>query len=44
MVNLSLLSRKIQSEQIKLLGKIEKFIKKKRVNSIQQITIDQYFK
>ncbi|RGB23453.1 hypothetical protein C1646_774465 [Rhizophagus diaphanus] len=28
------------NEQIKLLGKIKKFIKKKQINSMEQITID----
>ena len=32
------------NEQIKLVGKIEKFIKKEKFNSMQQTTIDQYFR
>ena len=32
------------NEQIKLVGKIEKFIKKEQTNSIQQTTLDQYFR
>jgi hypothetical protein len=43
-VNLFLLQQENSSEQIKLLGKIEKFIKKKQVNSMQQTTIDRYFR
>jgi len=43
-VNLFLLQQKNASEQIKLAGKIEKFIKKEKFNSMQQTTIDQYFR
>ena len=43
-VNLFLLQQENASEQIKLLGKIEKFIKKEQFNSMQQTTIDQYFR
>jgi len=43
-VNLFLLQQKNASEQIKLVGKIEKFIKKEKFNSMQQTTIDQYFR
>ena len=32
------------NEQIKLVGKIEKFIKKEQINLMQQITIDRYFR
>ena len=38
-----LLQQENASEQIKLVGKIEKFIKKKQINLMQQTTIDQYF-
>ncbi|CAB5363548.1 unnamed protein product [Rhizophagus irregularis] len=43
-VNLFLLQQENASEQIKLAGKIEKFIKNKQINSMQQTTLDQYFK
>ena len=43
-VNLFLLQQKNASEQIKLVSKIEKFIKKEKFNSMQQTTIDQYFR
>ncbi len=43
-VNLFLLQQDNASEQIKLAGKIEKFFKKERINSMQQTTIDQYFR
>ncbi|RGB23354.1 hypothetical protein C1646_774624 [Rhizophagus diaphanus] len=43
-VNSFLLQQENASEQIKLVGKIEKFIKNKQINSMQQTTIDQYFK
>jgi hypothetical protein len=43
-VNLFLLQQKNAGEQIKLAGKIEKFIKKEQINSMQQTTIDQYFR
>jgi len=42
-VNLFLLQQENASEQIKLVDKIEKFIKKRKFNSMQQTTIDQYF-
>src|SRR2546421_165099 len=42
-VNLFLLQQENASKQIKLVGKIEKFIKKEKFNSMQQTTIDQYF-
>jgi len=38
-----LLQQENASEQIKLVGKIEKFIKKEQINLMQQTTIDQYF-
>lgn len=38
-----LLQQENASEQIKLVDKIEKFIKKEQINSMQQSTIDQYF-
>ncbi|CAI2186995.1 17155_t:CDS:1, partial [Funneliformis geosporum] len=43
-VNLFLLQQENASEQIKLVGKIEKFIKKEQTNSMQQTTLDQYFR
>jgi hypothetical protein len=43
-VNLFLLQQENASEQIKLADKIEKFIKKEQINSMQQTTIDQYFR
>ena len=43
-VNLFLLQQKNASEQIKLVGKIEKFIKKEKFNSMQLTTIDHYFR
>ena len=43
-VNLFLLQQENASEQIKLVDKVEKFIKKEKFNSMQQITIDQYFR
>jgi hypothetical protein len=43
-VNLFLLQQENASEQIKLAGKIEKFIKKEQTNSMQQTTLDQYFR
>ena len=43
-VNLFLLQQENASKQIKLVGKIEKFIKKEKFNSMQQTTIDQYFR
>ncbi|EXX53376.1 hypothetical protein RirG_244470 [Rhizophagus irregularis DAOM 197198w] len=42
-VNLFLLQQENAGKQIKLAGKIEKFIKKRKFNSMQQTTIDQYF-
>ena len=39
-VNLFLLQQENASEQIKLVSKIEKFIKKKQFNSTQQTVID----
>ncbi|CAB5360730.1 unnamed protein product [Rhizophagus irregularis] len=42
-VNLFLLQQENAGEQIKLAGKIEKFIRKRKFNSMQQTTIDQYF-
>jgi hypothetical protein len=38
-----LLQKDNASEYIKLINKIEKFIKREKVNSMQQSTIDQYF-
>lgn len=43
-LNLFLLQQENASEQIKLVGKIEKFIKKEQTNSMQQTTLDQYFR
>lgn len=43
-VNLFLLQQEDANEQVKLVGKIEKFIKKEQINSLQQTTIDQYFR
>jgi hypothetical protein len=43
-VNSFLLQQENAGEQIKLAGKIKKFIKNKQINSMQQTTIDQYFK
>src|SRR5256714_10667185 len=43
-VNLFLLQQENASKQIKLVDKIEKFIKKEKFNSMQQTTIDQYFR
>ena len=43
-MNLFLLQQENANEQIKFAGKIEKFIKKKQFNSIQQTSIDQYFR
>ena len=43
-LNLFLLQQKNASEQVKLMGKIEKFIKKEQINSMQQTTIDRYFR
>ena len=42
-LNLYLLQQENANEQIKLVGKIEKFIKKEQINLMQQTTIDQYF-
>ncbi|CAB5376754.1 unnamed protein product [Rhizophagus irregularis] len=42
-VNLFLLQQENAGEQIKLAGKIEKFIRKRKFNSMQQTTINQYF-
>ncbi|CAB5349997.1 unnamed protein product [Rhizophagus irregularis] len=42
-VNLFLLQQENAGEQIKLADKIEKFIRKRKFNSMQQTTIDQYF-
>jgi hypothetical protein len=43
-LNLFLLQQEKASEQVKLVGKIEKFIKKEQINSMQQTTIDRYFR
>ena len=43
-LNLFLLQQENASEQVKLMGKIEKFIKKEQINSMQQTTIDRYFR
>src|SRR6266498_3699048 len=43
-LNLFLLQQENASEQVKLMGKIEKFIKKEQINLMQQTTIDQYFR
>jgi hypothetical protein len=43
-VNLFLLQQENANKHVKLAGVIEKFIKKKQVRSMQQTTIDQYFK
>jgi hypothetical protein len=42
-LNLYLLQQENASEQIKLVGKIEKFIKKEQSSLMQQTTIDRYF-
>jgi len=42
-IRMFLLQQENASEQIKLVGKIEKFIKKEQINLMQQTTIDQYF-
>ncbi|CAB5382754.1 unnamed protein product [Rhizophagus irregularis] len=42
-VNMFLLQQENTEEYIKLIGKIEKFIRKKQVHMMQQTTIDQYF-
>jgi len=43
-LKLFLLQEENASEQIKLVEKIEKFIKKEKFNSMQQTTIDRYFR
>src|SRR6266511_3319754 len=43
-LNLFLLQQEKASEQVKLVGKIEKFSKKEQINSMQQTTIDRYFR
>lgn len=43
-VHTFLLQQEDTSEYIKLMGKIENFIKRKQVNSMQQTTIDKYFR
>src|SRR6266498_5203034 len=43
-LNLFLLQQENASKQVKLMGKIEKFIKKEQINSMQQTTIDRYFR
>ncbi len=42
-IRMFLLQQENASEQIKLVSKIEKFIKKEQINLMQQTTIDQYF-
>jgi len=42
-VHMFLLQQENTSEQIKLVGKIERFMKKEKINSMQQTIIDQYF-
>ena len=42
-VNMFLLQQESVDEYIKLVGKVEKFIRKKQVHMMQQTTIDQYF-
>ena len=42
-VHTFLLQQEYASEHLKLANTIEKFIKKKRINSMQQTTINQYF-
>ncbi|EXX66971.1 CENP-B homolog protein 2-like [Rhizophagus irregularis DAOM 181602=DAOM 197198] len=42
-VNMFLLQQENTEEYIKLIGKIEKFIRKKQVHMMQQTTIDRYF-
>ena len=42
-IRMFLLQQENASEQIKLVGKIEKFIKKEQINLMQQTTIDRYF-
>lgn len=43
-VHTFLLQQENASEYIKLMGKIENFIKKIQIRSMQQTTIDQYFR
>ncbi|CAB5395243.1 unnamed protein product [Rhizophagus irregularis] len=43
-LNLFLLQQENANEHIKLVGIIEKYIKRKQVKSMQQTTIDQYFR
>jgi len=43
-LNLYLLQQENAGEHIKLVDKIEKFVKKEQINSMQQTTIDQYFR
>ena len=43
-IRMFLLQQENASEQIKLVDKVEKFIKKEKFNSMQQTTIDQYFR
>ena len=42
-IHIFLFQQENTSEQIKLVGKIEKYIKKEQFNSMQQTTLDQYF-
>ncbi|GBB85688.1 hypothetical protein RclHR1_12170001 [Rhizophagus clarus] len=42
-VNMFLLQQENADEYIKLVGKIENFIRKKQIHMMQQTTIDQYF-
>src|SRR5688572_4651680 len=42
-LNLYLLQQEDADEQMKLVDKISKFIKKEQINSMKQTTIDQYF-
>jgi len=42
-LNLYLLQQENAGEQMKLVDKISKFIKKEQINSMQQATIDRYF-
>jgi len=42
-LNLYLLQQENAGEQIKLVDKISKFIKREQINSMQQTTLDQYF-
>ena len=42
-LNMFLLQQESADEYIKLIGKVENFIRKKQIHMMQQTTIDQYF-